>query len=179
MYKRILLILTILFILCISISGCGTKQTENNQAGTTNPIKDDSLVQSSSENNSTTQNTNQNQKVVYKDGVYESDSNLTTEYYYGKAKVIIKDGKINDVDFKIYDKGHNDRLLDESYGKEIFAGQPQYQEQTTNELAGIEKYKSELTLKQELDKVDLISGATWSFRIYKETVENALKKAVK
>lgn len=111
----------------------------------------------------------------YSDGVYEGQSKATSEGYYGKTKVTVEDGKISAVEFAIFD--WDKRLLDVSYGKEVFADNLHFQEQTNNEVEGIEQYKTELIKRQDITEVDTISGATWSGMIFKETVEEAMKQA--
>ncbi len=126
---------------------------------------------------------------MYADGEYEGKSALTSEGYYGKAKVKIRNFKIQDIYFEIFDtaifkeraiskyKNLKELLLDESYKEEVYKDMPYYREQTSNELAGMKKYKSELLQKQDIDKVDAISGATWSYQIFTETMKNTLEKA--
>jgi hypothetical protein len=52
-----------------------------------------------------------------------------------------------------------------------------YQEQCFNDGRGIKTYPQRLLQTQDLDKVDMISGATWSYQIFKACVQQALKDA--
>ncbi|MCX8131018.1 MAG: FMN-binding protein [Clostridia bacterium] len=171
MNKKLFLIPLIILMCLLIISGC-TNNTETSTNG------EKTAAETST--------------GKYIDGVYEGKSELTAELYYGKAKITIENGSIKDIDFKIYDqgtfkkfltgdkiKGVEEMLLDETYSKEVYANIQVYQEQCTNEFAGIKKYKEKLISEQNIDKVDVISGATWSNQLFKETVENTLQKAVK
>jgi major membrane immunogen (membrane-anchored lipoprotein) len=156
MKKRGWTVLTVLFALCSIFVGCGG-----------------------------------NAEGPYKDGEYEGKSGATTEGYYGKANVTVKKGRIDKVDFKIYDtavfksfgnskhKDADELLLDETYKNEVYETAPGYQEQTENELKGIEKYEGELVEKQAVDEVDAISGATWSYELFQETLKDTLEQARK
>lgn len=134
-------------------------------------------------------------KTFYKDGTYEAKSNITSEGYYGKAKITISKGLISNVYFQIFDTGifklpeFNKKIanyknikelpVDEKYGPTVYYNNAGYKQQCVNELAGIKKYKKALIDTQNINKVDTISGATWSHLIFKDSVSNALKKAKK
>lgn len=115
--------------------------------------------------------------TFYKDGTYEGKSEKTNESYYGRAEIILKSGKITTVDFQIIDGGGV--VFDEKYGPAMFAGNDLYLQQCKDDLEGIKQYKDELLSTQDIDQVDTISGATWSNRIFKETITEALKNAGK
>jgi uncharacterized protein with FMN-binding domain len=114
----------------------------------------------------------------YKDGVYEgsSQSVYTSESYHGIAKVYIKQHRITKVDFKIIDQS-KDVIFDQNYGPKYFAGNEYYIKQSENDWHGVQIYPKELMLSQDLNKVDAITGATWSYNIFKDSVAKALEKA--
>jgi major membrane immunogen (membrane-anchored lipoprotein) len=116
-------------------------------------------------------------QTTYKDGVYtgKSQSFYTREPYVGEVKITIKDGKITQVDYSITDTAKNE-VFDPSYEKH-FAGNPLYIQQCRNDLKGMETYKKQLLQNQHIEKVDAVSGATWSYNIFKASVDQALKKA--
>jgi len=179
MYKRVFFILIVLFITGVVISGCSSPQSEQKQdSSSTQTLNYNFAGQSTSAVGKSSEKLNADQSIEYIDGIYEGESNLTPESFYGKAKVTIKDGQIVDAVFEIYDNARQ-RVLDDSYGKEVYADSPTYQEQTKNDLAGIIKYQSGLISEQDVNKVDAISGATWSYTIFKEALTNTLKKAEK
>jgi len=169
----------ILIIIGLVISGCSFPKSEIKQeSGSTQTLISNLAGQSASTTEKSSEELSTNQSIEYVDGVYEGQSAFTSESFYGKAKITINNGQISDVVFNIYDNAR-DRVLDDNYSKEVYASSPDYQEQTKNELAGIIKYNSGLISKQDVNKVDVISGATWSYNIYKEVLANTLKKAEK
>jgi Major membrane immunogen, membrane-anchored lipoprotein len=113
----------------------------------------------------------------YNDGVYfgESKSIYVQEPYYGQTTVTIKNGEIVDVDFKIVDKVHNERF-DEKYEKH-FKGNDEYIQQCRNDWKGVQTYPKQLKKKKDIEKVDAVSGATWSYNLLKASLQEALKKA--
>lgn len=190
MKKRLPILAAVIFTFCFVISGCtGRAGTEQTVSGNSNEA-----VQTFDSNNSEavqSAGNTQTGESGYADGIYEGKSALTSEAYYGKAEVTIKNGRISKVDFEIYDtavfksngnskhKADDELLMDEIYGEEVFDGVPVYQEQTRNELAGMKKYRQQLVKIQDVNKVDAISGATWSYNIFQETMKNTLEKAKK
>jgi uncharacterized protein with FMN-binding domain len=114
----------------------------------------------------------------YKDGVYEgsSQSVYTSESYHGIAKVYIKQHRITKVDFKIIDQA-KDVIFDQNYGPKYFAGNEYYIKQSENDWHGVQTYPQKFILSQDLNKVDAITGATWSYNIFKDSVTKALEKA--
>lgn len=169
MKMRMPVILSAIIMLCFIITGCGSQPAETAGETGTGQVKD----------------------AGYKDGIYDGKSSLTSEGYYGKAKVTIKDSRINTVDFEIYDtvvykvygnskhKDAEELLLDETYSEEVYEEMPLYQKQTENELSGMKLYKQELIKDQDVDTVDAVSGATWSYQLFQETLKNVLKQAKK
>lgn len=145
---------------CFFTSGCSSQTTATKNADSQTTVSETSKV------------------LAYKDGTYEGRSENTYENYYGSAELTVKDGKISSVDFEIIDD-NADIVFDEEYGPKMFAGQSIYLEQCVSDLAGIKEYKKKLVDIQDNNKIDTISGATWSRMLFRETVMNALKDAVK
>jgi major membrane immunogen (membrane-anchored lipoprotein) len=115
-------------------------------------------------------------QVFYKDGVYtgKSQSHYTKEPYVGQVKIIIKEGKISSVNFSISDTAKKE-LFDEKYER-YFIGNNEYIQQCREDWKGVQTYPAKLIEKQDIDKVDAITGATWSYNIFKASVKEALKK---
>ncbi len=111
-----------------------------------------------------------NTKITYKDGVYNAsvtdsfgDLNLTLE---------LKDGKIIKCDLIAHDKeGH---VKDENYAKN--SGEKNYE---LGQIAvnAIKKYPGMLIESQNIEELDAISGATVSFKQFKDMVNEVLKQA--
>ena len=115
----------------------------------------------------------------YIDGIYEDESQsiYTGEQYWGQVQVVIKKNKIIDFSFKILDKRLK-RIFDKTY-EEVFKGNQTYILQCRNDLEGLNKYIAEFNKSKDLSKIDAISGATWSYNIFKDTVKKTLIKAQK
>lgn len=113
-----------------------------------------------------------------KDGVYEgsSQSIYTSEPFFGAAKIEIKQGKIARIDFKIMDKTDNE-IFDADFGDKHYAGNAIYMDQCKHDWQGVLTYPKKLLATQDLERVDAVTGATWSYNIFKDSVALALEKA--
>ncbi len=112
---------------------------------------------------------------AYKDGSYSGISRAiyTSEPYYGHTTVDIAGGKIIRVQFFVRDSAKHENF-DDKYER-YFAGNDLYIRQCRNDWKGINSYPDSLLKYQDLSKVDVISGATWSYNIFKASVLEALK----
>lgn len=86
----------------------------------------------------------------------------------------IKDGKIVDCKYESRDSKGN--VKDENYGKE--AGEQNYKK-AQKAVVGIRKYPEDLVKTQDIDKVDSVSGATVSYKIFVDATKKALEEASK
>jgi major membrane immunogen (membrane-anchored lipoprotein) len=113
----------------------------------------------------------------YKDGIYfgSSRAEYTNEPYFGFSRVVIENGKIITVEFYVRDSSKQ-VYFDETYEK-YFAGNEEYMQQCRNDWIGINSYPDSLLKYQDLQKVDVISGATWSYNIFKASTQEALSLA--
>lgn len=113
----------------------------------------------------------------YRDGQYQgiSRARYTDEPYFGHAQITIKEGHIAAIHFYVRDSDRHVNF-DEQY-HQYFAGNELYIQQCKNDLAGIHAYPDSLMKHQDPDKVDAISGATWSYNIFKASVKAALSQA--
>ncbi len=116
---------------------------------------------------------------LYKDGKYTgiSRSRYIDEPYYGISHVTIEKGRITDVRFFIRDSAKHE-LFDAAYEKH-FSGNDEYVQQCRNDLKGVNSYPDSLVKYQNTEKVDVISGATWSYNIFRAATEQALSSAKK
>jgi major membrane immunogen (membrane-anchored lipoprotein) len=117
--------------------------------------------------------------MPYKDGTYNgiSRSVYTEEPFFGFTKIFIENEKIVKVQFYVRDSLKHE-LFDEKYER-YFAGNAEYIQQCRNDLKGIQSYPDSLIKYQDIDKVDGISGATWSYNIFKASAREALCNAEK
>lgn len=113
----------------------------------------------------------------WKDGQYTgvSRSFYTQEPFYGFTTLTIDNGRITGVAFYIRDSMKHE-YFDDQYER-YYTGNAIYIDQCRNDRKGIISYPDSLLKYQELDKVDVISGATWSYNIFKASAGNALRKA--
>jgi major membrane immunogen (membrane-anchored lipoprotein) len=118
------------------------------------------------------------EKGEYKfdDGIYTGSSQATYIYepYVGKVVIEIDNHKIVNVEFQIVDTVKNE-VFGSDYDKH-FLDNVIYQEQCHNDWKGVQHYTAELLKKQDIDSIDAVSGATWSYNIFKASVKKAMNK---
>jgi major membrane immunogen (membrane-anchored lipoprotein) len=113
----------------------------------------------------------------FKDGVYEGKSRsiYTAEPFWGITSIITRDGAISEIQFMIRDSSLNE-TFDENY-ENHYKDIPEYIEQCRNDWKGVQIYPKRLLETKDTNKIDAISGATWSYNIFKASVREALKNA--
>lgn len=113
----------------------------------------------------------------YLDGVYKAktQAQYTYEPYVGYVTVTVKNGWPANAEFTIIDTAKNE-IFNEQYEKN-FEGNQHYINQCRNDLKGVKTYPEILKKFQTIEKVDAISGATWSYNFFKQAVIEALKQA--
>jgi major membrane immunogen (membrane-anchored lipoprotein) len=115
--------------------------------------------------------------VRYHDGIYDGESQhiYKDEPYWGKVQIKIENGQFTVVRFVIRDTNLHE-TFNQFYEKH-FEKVPEYIEQCRNDWRGVQSYPGKLLEKQNINKVDATSGATWSYNIFKASADSALKKA--
>jgi major membrane immunogen (membrane-anchored lipoprotein) len=115
--------------------------------------------------------------VSYKDGTYEGQSRAKYVYepFWGSVRFTLKNGIFTDINFTIRDSS----LHETFYGKyeKHFEGNPEYIQQSRNDWKGVQTYPKKLSGQQDINKIDAISGATWSYNIFRASVNEALKNS--
>jgi major membrane immunogen (membrane-anchored lipoprotein) len=124
-----------------------------------------------------TDNTLQDTIIRYKDGTYEGQSraSYTDEPFWGVVHFQINNGKFTDILFMVRDSNLHE-TFDAKYEKH-FEDIPEYIKQCRNDWNGVQTYPKKLAEKQDINKVDAMSGATWSYNIFRASVQEALKNA--
>lgn len=116
--------------------------------------------------------------IKYKDGVYKSFANIKDDWG-GTAEVEIKieEGKIVECTFLSYEKNGN--LKGPEYGKVdgVIKNVGLYKIAQASILRAAE-YGQKLIETQNIDDVDVIAGASISYKLFKDAVENALQGAM-
>ncbi len=114
-----------------------------------------------------------------KNGIFvgRSQSIYKSEPFVGFVKLKLTNGVIDSVDFMIIDTLNNE-IFDENYERH-YKGNDEYIKQCRNDCNGIKYYKKRLIEVKDINKVNAITGATWSYNIFKDCVNIALKESKK
>ena len=115
--------------------------------------------------------------LIYRDGTYkgESQSIYTTESYYGLTTIVIKNDVITAVQFMVLDKEKNE-IFDEKY-ENHYKDIPEYIQQCRNDWQGVQTYPDQFLQVQDINKVDAVTGATWSYNLFRASLLAALAEA--
>jgi major membrane immunogen (membrane-anchored lipoprotein) len=119
----------------------------------------------------------QDTSLIYRDGTYKGKSRAKYIYepFWGSVQLTLKNGVFTDIDFTIRDSS-----LHETFNAEYekhFEANAEYIQQSRNDWKGVQTYPKKLAEKQDINKIDAISGATWSYNIFRASVKEALKAA--
>jgi len=116
--------------------------------------------------------------IKYLDGIYDglSRHTYTDEPYWGKARIFINKGKLTGIDFMIRDSNLHETFSNKY--KKHFKGNREYIQQCLNDWKDVRTYPKKLLDSQNINEIDALSGATWSYNIFKASIGEALKKAV-
>ena len=146
----------ILFLLLLLLAG--TMQSPAQDLKTTDKVRPDTLIR-------------------YTDGTFtgQSRASYTSEPYWGTVKFTLKNGYFTGIRFIIRDSAIHE-IFDGNYEKH-FLGNQVYIQQCRNDWNGVQVYPEKLSELQDINKIDALSGATWSYNIFKASVNEALKKA--
>ena len=119
----------------------------------------------------------QDSSVKYKDGTYEGKSRAKYIYepFWGSVHLTLKNGLLTNINFVIRDSNLHE-TFDGNYEKH-FVGNSEYIQQSRNDWKGVQTYPKKLSEKQDVNKLDAITGATWSYNIFRASVNEALKNA--
>jgi major membrane immunogen (membrane-anchored lipoprotein) len=104
----------------------------------------------------------------------ESRAQYTSEPFWGNAFIEIQNQKVKEVKFYIIDKD-TDEIFDQNY-ENHYKGNDTYIQQCRKDWSGLNNYIKVFNETKDLNKIDSISGATWSFNIFKSTMVIALEK---
>lgn len=169
--KKFLTCLCLVLILATSLSACDQKEIVDAKDIVTAEISNDTTEVD--ENTVETTNVDSTLKL-YTEGDYTWQGKIDTEGYQTFITYKIENGLMKDLDWYIYDTRLK-RKFDETY-KEVFeqSGQPEFVEQSINDWAGAITYapalidnQGESFDAQDIEDLDAISGATWTYRKFK------------
>lgn len=103
-----------------------------------------------------------------------SQASYTNEPYIGITKLSFQNNKLVNVEFQIVDTLNNE-IFGSDYEKH-YPDNEEYRMQCRKDWQGVLNYPKELLMKQDISKVDAVSGATWSYNLFKASTVNALSK---
>jgi uncharacterized protein with FMN-binding domain len=114
----------------------------------------------------------------YRDGIYagQSRAKYTGEPFWGLVHLVIKNDSINEINFIIRDSSLHETF--NGYYEKHFQGDSLYIQQCRNDWKGVQLYPAKLSETNDIEKVDAVSGATWSYNIFKSSVKKALRNAI-
>jgi major membrane immunogen (membrane-anchored lipoprotein) len=112
----------------------------------------------------------------YHDGYYGGLSRgyYTDEPYWGFVSFSIEKGLFSGIRFSIRDSALHE-YFDSSYERH-FAGNQEYIKQSRNDWQGVRLYPGKLETVQDTTALDAVSGATWSYNIFRAALTDAFKK---
>ena len=112
-----------------------------------------------------------------KDGQFNGTSRSVyiDEPFYGRTRITVEDGQITKVEFTIRDSSKHEYFNGE-YEK-YMEGNDLYIQQCRNDWKGVRSYPDSLLKYNDIDKVDVVSGATWSYNIFRASALEALEQA--
>ncbi len=93
----------------------------------------------------------------------------------GMSGLRLENGRYTTINFFIRDSNLHEQF--DGYYENHFQGNELYIQQCRNDWKGVQSYPGKLIEIQKVDKLDAVSGATWSFNIFKASVKDALAKA--
>ena len=127
----------------------------------------------------TADKTLQDTSINYKDGTYEGKSRAyyADEPFWGSVQITLLNGSFSNIRFTIRDSSLHE-TFNGDYEKH-FQGNALYIQQCRNDWNGVQTYPKKLSETQNLDKIDALSGATWSYNIFRASAKEALKSAEK
>ena len=113
----------------------------------------------------------------YRDGIYSGRSGTDDTGAWGEVTITIAGARITDCRFITRQK--DGTVKDENYGKvngEI--SNQDFYNKAQLAVRAMDRYAGDLTEKQRLKDIDIVSGATIAYNQFVEAVENALETAV-
>ncbi|MGP1437831.1 MAG: FMN-binding protein [Treponema sp.] len=115
--------------------------------------------------------------MQYIDGIYKAVSSIKDEWGgSAEVEIIVKDGKITSCVFVSYEQ--DGKIKDAEYGKNdgVIKNMGLYKI-AQNAVSQSNKYGDMLVQTQDIEKLDALSGATISFALFKDAVNQIVEKA--
>lgn len=109
-------------------------------------------------------------KAKYEDGTYTAETEFDDKGYKSVIEIVVSDGKITSVDYDEYNEAGDRKSEDAEYG-EMMKGVS-----GTTPAEAYELLEDALIKRQNVDEVELVSGATTSAETFKSLVKEALNQ---
>ncbi|EHI69377.1 FMN-binding protein [Streptococcus ictaluri] len=154
--KKKILTGSLLFASLLTLVACGSKSDDKKM---TSEPKTEKMAKKSDE------------KSNLKDGTYKAESDFDERGWKVVHTITVTDGKITESNFGYENKDGKLKAGDEEYNKNMKA------KTGTSSKEATEKLNKELVAKQNIDDVEVVSGATHTSTNFKTSTEALLKAA--
>ena len=112
------------------------------------------------------------------DGQYAGSSQPEEDGTVGKIRFTIKHGQVIDAEFRLYDK--DGTAHDENYGKTASGGiDTEFYQRAQSAISAEQRYVQQFQKTGDQNKVDRVSGASLSHRLFLDAVQTAMEAAQK
>lgn len=148
-------------------AGCGNNNAEKNNAATNNTKVENKEENNKEENNKEEEN---KEEVALQDGTFRAEKKDFDEHgWKAFAEVTVKEGKIEAVVFDYTNEAGDLKTADEEYNKNM------EEKAGTSVAKAAEELAAQLVEKQNVEEVEVVTGATSSTEDFKAVVTAALE----
>ncbi|MDO4680492.1 MAG: FMN-binding protein [Aerococcus sp.] len=161
--KSKLLKATVLFGTVFALAACGN-QNNDQASSSSSEAKSESVSESS---------TAANDNAEMKDGTYTLETPMSENGWKTEVSMVVKDGKIDSVDYEGYDKDGNKKSENEEYQTSM------KDKSGTSSNEAVKQLVDQFLKEQNPDKVDVVSGATHTSQAFKEQMQQLMDAAKK
>lgn len=167
MKNKVLLLFLAIFMVLFIIVGCTA------QKAPTAPQKTPEKTPETQKEITQTENKIPGTKSpAYKDGEYKAELEPDSHGWRSVVEIEVKNGKITDVDYDELNKDDKEKSEDKEYNQQWESASG------INAKKAYPQLEERLMETQDIEEVDIITGATDATENFKEVVTEALKEAV-
>ncbi|MDO4670402.1 MAG: FMN-binding protein [Aerococcus sp.] len=174
--KSKLLKATVLFGSVFALAACGNQADDKEATSTSSAqseVSSSVASESKAETSSKTDADTQASAEELKDGTYELETPMSDNGWKTAIKMVVKDGKIDSVDYEGYDKDGHKKSEDEEYQTKM------KDKSGTSSNEAIKQLVDQLLEKQVPEKVDTVSGASHTSEAFKGQMRQLIEAAKK
>lgn len=167
--KKLLVILTIIVLTMIIVVGCATEdetppEDDNGIIDDNDTVPGDEPPMDEDNNDIDTDG----DESAWQDGTYDAQSDPDERGWMSQIQITVENGSISEVDFDEVNKEGASKTEDEEYGQNMEA------ETGVTPSEAHEQLEQQLIDTQNIDEVDVVTGATSTTEQFKELAEEAL-----